>query len=341
MIKEYFLRTRQELMEQKIDATAQGKKIGMEIEEINEFISVIESSQDKSYEAFFPQNTSAISDSEKIKELKANRKNLEEAAKKIQLQIASLSEKITELDQLLHLQKQSEIERDAMKQQLEKDLQLKENLIQGSVEKRMEFQQFLQSVLMGSVNEISKKIGFCIKLADMDPKRCWLELQIASKTIQKMTYDLKDVSYQIYPFLKNNLGFSIQYYIDYFQKKNEIQIDYRTNDPEYHLPDQICVAVIYAIKELCDPVRKIEDPSVIDLELNCRSQELVIRTKMVGCGFRREQDDVEYTAGHSWDEGMLSLRNMLELYSGRMNIKERNDGTTRTEIVIPWKATEE
>ena len=140
---------------------------------------------------------------------------LEEAAKKIQLQIASLSEKITELDQLLHLQKQSEIERDAMKQQLEKDLQLKENLIQGSVEKRMEFQQFLQSVLMGSVNEISKKIGFCIKLADMDPKRCWLELQIASKTIQKMTYDLKDVSYQIYPFLKNNLGFSIQYYIDY------------------------------------------------------------------------------------------------------------------------------
>ena len=222
-----------------------------------------------------------------------------------------------------------------------KELQLKENLIQGSVEKRMEFQQFLQSVLMGSVNEISKKIGFCIKLADMDPKRCWLELQIASKTIQKMTYDLKDVSYQIYPFLKNNLGFSIQYYIDYFQKKNEIQIDYRTNDPEYHLPDQICVAVIYAIKELCDPVRKIEDPSVIDLELNCRSQELVIRTKMVGCGFRREQDDVEYTAGHSWDEGMLSLRNMLELYSGRMNIKERKDGTTRTEIVIPWKATEE
>lgn len=341
MIKEYLLRTRQELMEQKIDAAAQGKKIEMEMEEINEFISVIESAQDKSYEAFFPQNMSAISDSEKIKELKADRKKLEENAAKIQMQIETLSEKIAELDDLVHMQKQTELECESMKQQLEKDLRLKENLIQSSLDERSGFQYYIQSVIMESVNELNRKMGFCMKLADMDPKRCWLELQISSKTMQKMICDLKDVTYQIYPFLKKNLDFSIRYYIEDFQKKNDISIDYRTEMEESQLPDRICFALIRSIQEVCDHVKKCEEKSMIDLELIKRSQNIVIRMKLSGCGFYHEHEAENNFISSNHEIKCLSLKNLLDLFSGTIQIKKKKDGTTRIEIVIPCDITRE
>lgn len=341
MIKDYLIRTRQELMEQKIDTAAQGKKIDMEMEEINEFISVIESAQDKSYEAFFPQNMSAISDSEKIKELKADRKKLEEEAAKIQMQIETLSEKIAELDNLVHIQKQTELESESMKQQLDKDLQLKENLIQSSLDERTGFQHYIQSTIMESVNELNRKMDFCMKLADMDPKRCWLELQLSSKTMQKMICELKEVSYQIYPFLKKNLDFSIRYYIDSFQKKNDISIDYRTEIEESQLPDRICFALIRSIQEICDHVIKLEEKSIIDLELIKRTQNIVIRMILIGCGFYHEHEAENNFIRSNFEIKSLSLKNLLDLFSGTIQIKKRKDRTTRIEMVIPYEIVRE
>ena len=158
MIKQFLLDYEQELLEKKIDLTKSLQKNELSKKENAEYIRFIEKSEDKSYESFSPQNYNTKSNHKKLKDLKEEKRKLEEASEKIEGSIKEIEMKLEKLSEVM-----------------------------TEVRKYESFQANANNGTDSSnLDSLVHRIEFCSNLIDVDPKRCKLELEDICRELENM-----------------------------------------------------------------------------------------------------------------------------------------------------------
>ena len=192
-------------MEEKLNCMKQIKNKDLEIRESSEFIHLIEASQDKSYESFSPQNYNSITDSERIEELKRKRDILKNEKREFQMELERLEQKIVEVDLVVNSFNTSEVDYKNMEKELESSKEMQLDLFEIWKDERKELIEKLQGSILKEFDGAVRKTELCIRFADMDPKRCKLELQEIKKTLENICFELKDVIHRVEIFKEKSL----------------------------------------------------------------------------------------------------------------------------------------
>lgn len=172
MIKAYLLRCQQELLEKKIDLQNEIQNNEMIIKKNEKLISLITDSEDKSYTSFTPGNFKSDMDGKKIKELKMQISGMQEYSLELKNKLELINDRIRELEQII---------------QKEKD----NNKVQSQKQKEQEESNQRYDISIQQLNDVLHRLNVCIKMAEMDPTRCKIELRDISSTVQKIINNMQ------------------------------------------------------------------------------------------------------------------------------------------------------
>ena len=313
MIKQYLLKSKQELVEKRIDFRKLLKKSELKIKENIEFIHLIEESQDKNYNSFFPQNYRTVTNKEKIKKLKEEQRKFEEESKRIEKDIDEVDRKIEELNYLISLCKQKD----------RNESELEEEVIEKEIN-RMDFYKEIEDQNKDTMKQIIEKtevlyaihnkMELCYRLMDMDPKRCKIELKNISKDLQEAANQFVGLKYIIYPFFGENINIdSVMYqYIDYTRKDYHIKISFKKKGKMQKLSEMMSLGILRIIQTVCQYMLQIET-SKITIEMESSSENIIL--KIVSSFTENDIDFIE-------SKEVKVVNEIISLFFGSLNISE-------------------
>ena len=174
-----FLEELQTLYNEKDDyLRKQVKSLQLTLKENKEFIKILESKEDKTYESFSPRKLYS-KNQDKIESLNSESKNICEKINNVKLEIEKNQENIQRLNEVMN----------EFDQILEKASLYDE--IQNENDKSDEFSYYDQDVqkyefnLKNQMMNTMNSLELCSKIIDIDPVRCKLELSSAMEIISK------------------------------------------------------------------------------------------------------------------------------------------------------------
>lgn len=329
MVKQYLLKTKQELLEKRIDCKKQLKKNVLSVKENMEFIHLIEESQDSSYNSFFPQSYRTVTNKEKIKKLKEEQREFEEKSQKIEKEIKDIDGKIEELNALIILCNQRNQGESNESESNESDLKekvIKHDDLKLDIYKNIERENrnVMEQILDGTevLNTVYNKMELSYKLMDMDPKRCKIELKNLINDLQEVTYHFSRLKYKIYPLIEENINLesAIYQYVDNIRKNNRIKISFKKRGRIKKLSDLLEQGVMRIIQIICDNmICRKANKIIIDLELP--SEELILK---IYCSLIESGKEEHYNFDE--DEYIRIVHEIISIFSGflEVNVSEEN-----------------
>lgn len=168
MVKEYLLKCKKELIEEKMHLMKELKKNELSIKENLEFVHYIEMSEDKSYDSFVPQSFEKDLDEKKLFELKEKKKELEQCKSQLEKRIEIIDHKLAELEQIIASIIIRQDEESESMYSAENDI----------------------CSVIQNLNRINSKIKMCVDLVDVDRYRCKLELMNLSRYIDDILNEI-------------------------------------------------------------------------------------------------------------------------------------------------------
>ena len=175
--------------------------------------------------------------------------------------------------------------------------------------------QSLTSILVGLHN--LKDVGDLIEV----PERIDAMRTIVSRTLD----DVRQMSWQLRPSTLDDLGLvsAIQRYIDDYQQRFGIQVDFITRDVDGRLPVEMETVIYRIIQEALTNVVRHAQASNASVIIDCRSDTVRIIVEDNGVGFVL----VEKQNGKSL--GLQGIRERAALFDGTLTIEtEPGQGTT-------------
>lgn len=345
MILQYLINYKQELAEKRIDMIQSLHKIELKIKENMEFIRLIENSQDKVYDSFSPHNYNVNNTNNiKMKGLKKESERLQENKNKIKKEMEDIDQKMKDLDSMIQYLKNVErnqvenkkIENQRIEQNKETEEEMQKfhfKLLENFETEKQKIASEIYELNLENVTGIIHKIEACSKFVDLDAKRCKLELQSLIKEMNKISKDLKKLSFQIHPAPVKEVDniselLFIEKEIERFQRKNEVKIHYTKEGNFKNISEVVMITLFRILKEVCKNVKKHAEAE--NLYINLVHQSDVIRIEILddGCGF-----DVKTLEKNG--SGLKMIQNQIRLLSGTILIESKKKKGTKICITLP------
>lgn len=351
MIRQYLISYKQEFMEKRIDTIQSLHKIELKIKENMEFLRLIENSQDKVYDSFSPHNYSVNNTNYiKMKGLKKENESLQKALSDTKTEIEEIEKKIKDLDAMIqylnHTAKEEMEYKKSQEKKIERKIELENELQEfhlSLLEHEESEKQKIAFVLYDSYMErfsgMLHKLEACHKFAEMDPKRCKLELHSAVKEMKELSKNLKKLSFQIHPvpekkeeeILKETL---IDREMERFQRKNEIEVSYKKEGDFSQVSDIVILTCFRIVKEACKNVKKHANAEHINIYFSCKEDRIQLELADDGCGF-----DLKILKDNKKDKkaehGLDMIREKIRLLSGEIKIESKKGKGTKISISVP------
>lgn len=316
MIKQYLLRTKQELLEKRIDYKKQLKKSELSIKENLEFIHLMEESQDQNYNSFFPQNYRTITNTENIKKLKEERKAFEKRCKQIEEEIKNVDNKIEEIDYLITICKQGSRKNDDLQEIAnEKDYSEIEWYQKFEKENKITAEQILNEI--ENLNAISHKTELCYKFMDMDPKRSKIEMKNILNEMQEVMKRLIVIQSRVSPLYEDNMNLESGIYkiIDYIRSISQVKVLLKKRGKLKNFSDVMNQAVVRIIQYICEMMVQSRATKII-IELENTSEKIFLKIVSNLTNIEKDKEDVFYE-----NMNRKIVDDLVSILSGKLEMK--------------------
>ena len=161
MIKNYLEKLYQELYEKKLNLDQENQRLNIELNNIVKFTDTLNKSIDIDFELFSPRKVDEDKHME-IDSLLDKQNIVHEKIKKLQIEIKEVDDRIKELEEVI---------KNTSENQSPIDISLKQA-------------DNIKEQLITNFTDIYDKIKMCDGLAEVDPKRCKLELQMLENKVK-------------------------------------------------------------------------------------------------------------------------------------------------------------
>ena len=179
----------------------------------------------------------------------------------------------------------SALEDKSLNNDIDDDLKI---VVLESVEgERQRIARDLHDTTVQNLTSLVHKSEMCMKLIDMDPIRCKLELSTLGKTLRDTINDTRQMIYDLRPMSFDDIGFDItvERALDKFKQVNNINYSFKVNGDEYDLPSIVSITLLRVIQECCNNSVKHGKCSNIDVQLTFKDDYIELDVKDDGCGF--------------------------------------------------------
>ncbi len=169
MIKKYLEKLYQELYEKKLNLDQENQRLNIELKNIIKFTDTLNKSLDIDFELFSPRKVDEDKHME-IDSLLDKQNIIHEKIRKLQINIKDVDDRIEELEEVI---------KNIPENQSSTDIPLKQD-------------ENIKKQLITNFTDIYDKIKMCDGLAEVDPKRCKLELQMIENKVKYIIQKLDD-----------------------------------------------------------------------------------------------------------------------------------------------------
>lgn len=327
MVSKYLENTRDHLLQQNVDLKEKEVILQNHLKENIRMIQMLEENNDPNYAAFTPREVNGYNKS-KIEELKKEQKDIEENLTQLKIDMSDLTCKINEINSVIRV-----VNSYSSDSTREKD---KFKILEIQEKERQRIARDLHDSTVQNLTSLVHKTELCMKLIDLDPIRCRLELSSLSKTLHDVIDDTRQMIYDLRPMSIDDIGFevTVERYLDKIQNCSTIKFYYKVEGNPYKIDSVTSLTLFRIIQEACSNSIKHSEASRVDILLNYLPESLQLKIVDDGKGFDLS-DKPETTREDNSGFGISIMRERIYLLSGKIDVYSEPEKGCHIKISIP------
>ncbi len=335
MIVNYLEKMHQEMYERKLNLERECQKKEILRKDNIKFIQALESSLDENFESFSPRYIDQESHL-KIESLLEEQKQIELEISELEIKIAKLNTDLIELENVLKVARENEkssIEKESLKEKAEI---MQHKLLEIQEMERQRIAKTMHDLAIQNLTNMIHKTEICIKLMDVDPVRCRLELHAASKQIQDIIQEMRNIILDLCPIYLNNVSLNgmIEREISKLRKSEILNVSYETLGESINLPFIVSLHILHIMKEACNNILKHAKAKNVYVKVKYELKNIELRIEDDGIGFTiNDIQNLKRKDGSGF--GIFLMREHVNLFSGRLDIDSEPGKGTRVYVTIP------
>lgn len=215
------------------------------------------------------------------------------------------------------------------------------NILDIQEQDRQRIARDLHDSTVQSLTSLIHKAELCTRLVDMDPVRTKLELNTMSNTLKSVINEIREIIYNLKPMSLDDLGLlaTIERYINQLMMLHDIKVKITHNEEPKDIIPVIKLSVFRIIQEACNNAIKHADARCIKINIDYKTNLIIISIKDDGKGFDADNQNNEIATDFS-GYGLSIMKERVYLLSGTMKIQSTiNKGTIIT-ITVPITKSE-
>jgi len=213
---------------------------------------------------------------------------------------------------------------------------LSRDLINSQEAERKRISQELHDELGQAMTAISLDLGIIEQnLHPETPPEIRERLSDTKKNTNDLDQMIGELALDLRPSLLDDLGLlpTLNWYVERFSQRTEIEVVVEVNGEEKRLPDEIATALYRIIQEALTNVVKHAKAKKVDLRIDKRAGVVMVIIKDDGRGFELDNLHLPETSPRSL--GLISMADRTALVGGDFRIYSKPGEGARIEIEIP------
>lgn len=338
MITSYLEKLQKEYLEEKLDIEKELNNLQIYLKENQEFIKLLEETNDPNYESFSPRDINT-KNKERIQKLKEEQKSLLETIKKQRNSLLKAEQKLEELSNIVKLAKTT---LSAQSIDSPNDEFYKLALLETQEKERQRISRELHDSTVQNLTSLVHKTELCSKLVEIDKVRCKLELNTMSKTLREIINDTRQMIYDLRPMSFDDIGLdtTIERALEKLESSQSKKISFTVVGKPYKIKSVIGITLLRIIQEACSNAIRHANPSLVQVILKYGDGKIEIQIEDNGKGFDVQNVESSFREDNS-GFGLSMMKERVYLLSGNIKIDSTVEDGTKINVEVPVKKKEE
>jgi two-component system sensor histidine kinase DegS len=318
------------LLDNKIELEKEINNIQVELKQNQEFLKIIESNEDSSFESFTPREINS-NNKQKISSLNEDSSSLISALENAKQKLSIVDARMAELSDVLKVARSLE--------QSETTVNTKDNriaILDAQETERQRISRELHDSTVQDLTSLVYKTELCSKLIDIDPVRCKLELMTLSQTLRGIIEDIRQLIYNLRPMAFDDIGLdvTIERALDKLENSETKKIDFNVVGESYKILPVVGITLLRIVQEACSNAIRHAECTRIKVSLIYSDKSVSLIVEDDGCGFDSDNINYEDRQDNS-GFGLSIMRERVFLLSGKIAIDSKINEGTKIIVEVP------
>ena len=320
MVVEYLEQTKKQFVDKRESLLDEISSLEIKSKENIRMIQMLEDTNDDNFESFSPREVSSYTKS-KMVELSEEQKQIQQLLQDYRSEVLELNLKIDEVTSVI---KVAQNENEICNEEISKSKKSNLNVLESVEKERQRIARDLHDSTVQNLTSLVHKSELCMKLIDLDPIRCKLELSSMGKILREVIEDMRKMIYDLRPMSFDDIGFgvTIERALDKCKAAYNIRYSFKIEGEEYQLPNMVSISLLRIIQESCSNAINHGNAKMIDIKLIYHEDSIELMVENDGDGF-----DVSTIDDLSRDDysgfGLSMMKERIYLLSGDLSIQSK------------------
>ena len=320
MVVEYLEQTKKQFIDKRESLLDEISSLEIKSKENIRMIQMLEDTNDDNFESFSPREVSSYTKS-KMVELSEEQKQIQQLLQNYRSEVLELNLKIDEVTSVI---KVAQNENEICNEEISKSKKSNLNVLESVEKERQRIARDLHDSTVQNLTSLVHKSELCMKLIDLDPIRCKLELSSMGKILREVIEDMRKMIYDLRPMSFDDIGFgvTIERALDKCKAAYNIRYSFKIEGEEYQLPNMVSISLLRIIQESCSNAINHGNAKMIDIKLIYHEDSIELMVENDGDGF-----DVSTIDDLSRDDysgfGLSMMKERIYLLSGDLSIQSK------------------
>ena len=320
MVVEYLEQTKKQFIDKRESLLDEISSLEIKSKENIRMIQMLEDTNDDNFESFSPREVSSYTKS-KMVELSEEQKQIQQLLQDYRSEVLELNLKIDEVTSVI---KVAQNENEICNEEISKSKKSNLNVLESVEKERQRIARDLHDSTVQNLTSLVHKSELCMKLIELDPIRCKLELSSIGKILREAIEDMRKMIYDLRPMSFDDIGFgvTIERALDKYKAAYNIRYSFKIEGKEYQLPNMVSISLLRIIQESCSNAINHGNAKMIDIKLIYHEDSIELMVENDGDGF-----DVSTIDDLSRDDysgfGLSMMKERIYLLSGDLSIQSK------------------
>ena len=320
MVVEYLEQTKKQFIDKRESLLDEISSLEIKSKENIRMIQMLEDTNDDNFESFSPREVSSYNKS-KMVELSEEQKQIQQLLQDYRSEVLELNLKIDEVTSVI---KVAQNENEICNEEISKSKKSNLSVLESVEKERQRIARDLHDSTVQNLTSLVHKSELCMKLIDLDPIHCKLELSSMGKILREVIEDMRKMIYDLRPMSFDDIGFgvTIERALDKCKAAYNIRYSFKIEGEEYQLPNMVSISLLRIIQESCSNAINHGNAKMIDIKLIYHEDSIELMVENDGDGF-----DVSTIDDLSRDDysgfGLSMMKERIYLLSGDLSIQSK------------------
>lgn len=320
MVVDYLEQTKKQFIDKRESLLDEISSLEIKSKENIRMIQMLKDTNDDNFESFSPREVSSYTKS-KMVELSEEQKQILQLLQDYRSEVLELNLKIDEVTSVI---KVAQNEKEICNVEISKSKKSNLNVLESVEKERQRIARDLHDSTVQNLTSLVHKSELCMKLIELDPIRCKLELSSMGKILREVIEDMRKMIYDLRPMSFDDIGFgvTIERALDKCKATYNIRYSFKIEGEEYQLPNMVSISLLRIIQESCSNAINHGNAKMIDIKLIYHEDSIELMVENDGDGF-----DVSTIDDLSRDDnsgfGLSMMKERIYLLSGDLSIQSK------------------